>query len=191
MELLASTCKILYDKDYLDSKEKLKKCLFIENILFDNYYSYKIKKDNFFKSIINFVNESFNESSINSLQNYMDDLSTNPIMTKFHKFLLYRINVFINNSNNEWAEFACYSFINTLSGSLASLYQYVKLYIEIDENIIRNTILSSVHNMFMMTDKTLDRVSSIKCINCKKYHKKVIIIMDEAVCVECSKKIPY
>ena len=123
MELLASTCKILYDKDYLDSKEKLKKCLFIENILFDNYYSYKIKKDNFFKSIINFVNESFNESSINSLQNYMDDLSTNPIMTKFHKFLLYRINVFINNSNNEWAEFACYSFINTLSGSLASFYQ--------------------------------------------------------------------
>ena len=46
MELLASTCKILYDKDYLDSK-KLKKCLFIENILFDDYYSYKIKKDNF------------------------------------------------------------------------------------------------------------------------------------------------
>ena len=30
MELLASTCKILYDKDYLDSKEKLKKCLFIK-----------------------------------------------------------------------------------------------------------------------------------------------------------------
>ena len=118
MELLASTCKILYDKDYLDSKEKLKKCLFIENILFDNYYGYKIKKDNFFKSIINFVNESFNKSSIKSLQNYMDDLSTNPIMTKFNKFLLYRINVFINNSNNEWAEFVCYSFINTLSGSI-------------------------------------------------------------------------
>ena len=39
MELLASTCKILYDKDYLDSK----KCLFIEDILFDDYYSYKIK----------------------------------------------------------------------------------------------------------------------------------------------------
>ena len=68
MELLASTCKILYDKDYLDSKEKLKKCLFIENILFDDYYSYKIKKDNFFKSIINFVNETFTKSSIKSFK---------------------------------------------------------------------------------------------------------------------------
>ena len=67
-----------------------------------------------------------------------------PLMKRFHKFLLDRINIFINNSNNKWTEIVCYSFINTLSGSLASLYQYVKLYIEIDENIVRNTILSSL-----------------------------------------------
>ena len=104
MELLASTCKILYDKDYLDSKEKLKKCLFIENILFDDYYSYKIKKDNFFKSIINFVNETFTKSSIKSFKTYFYDLSISPLMKRFHKFLLDRINIFINNSNNKWAE---------------------------------------------------------------------------------------
>jgi len=186
MELLASTCKILYDKDYLDSKEKLKKCLFIEDILFDDYYSYQIKKEEFFKKITSFVEETFTNISITSFQNYLNDLSINPIIVKFHKYLLDRINIYINHSNNEWAELVSYSFITTLSSVLSSLWKYI----EINDNIIRNTILSSTFNMFMITDKTLDRISSIKCINCKKYHKKVII-MGEALCTECSKQFFY
>ena len=186
MELLASTCKILYDKDYLDSKEKLKKCLFIEDILFDDYYSYKIKKEEFFKTITSFVEETFTNTSTISFQNNLNDLSVNPLIVKFHKFLLDRIKIYLSNSNHEWAELVSYSFIQTLSSVLSSLWKYV----EIDDNIIKNTILSSIYNMFVKTDKTLDRISSIKCINCKKYHKKVII-MGEALCTDCSKKFFY
>lgn len=180
MELLSRTCKILYDKDYLDSKMRLKKSLGIENILFDNYHDYKKSLNDFYNTIKDFLNVTITEESIRSFKNN-NNLMDNPVIIKFQKILLYRLNLVIHNSNQNWSEYTVYTFTNTICGSIRALLHYGNLSVE----ILKNFILSSVSQLFLENDGIFDRISKIKCCYCQNYQNNVTYI-GECICKECS-----
>ena len=179
MELLSKTCKILYDKDYLDSKMRLKNSLGIESILFNNYHDYKKSLDEFYNTIKDFLNVTITEESIRSF--YNNNLFNNPVIIKFRNILLYRLNLVIHNSNQIWSEYTVYTFVNTVCGGIRAFLYYENLKIE----TLKNFILSSVSQLFLESDGIFNKISKIRCGYCKRYHKDVTYI-GECICKDCS-----
>ena len=187
MELMAQTCKVLYDKHWLDKMKEFDTLKRHPMIKFDNLYEYFNKVTNFqtnIKSITqNLVDDDnlFENLHIN-IEWLNDDV---PFINRLRIFLKDELLKMTNNTESKWCNETAITTINSIKGALKGL----NLCSSISKNNVRDMIICVIFAIFSTSDKyqcIFDKISYMECHICKKLVRNVVD-MDKLICETCLK----
>jgi len=190
MEKLAITCKILYDKDYLDKiillKEKEKHPVVIFKDIFDYFHNVK----RFQVKVKNHVSENLNNEEIWS--EMKDNINNITDYIKFIKnlkdFIVKRLLIFTNQKEKQWCNETSILMIHSVKGAIKGLTLCFENNLEsITKKYIKNIVLSTIFHIIGTHEEyqgLFDKISYIKCENCNKLSNQVICA-EKHLCHKC------
>ena len=166
MELLAQTCKILYDKEWLDKMEEFDTQKRHPMIKFENLYNYFNKVTAFQVNIKNKIQELVNdEIDFAELDSNIEWLNDDiEFVKKLRIFLRDEILKITNNTEKKWC------------GETA-----------ITPNKVRDMCICIIFATFSTNDKyqpIFDKISFMECHICKKLSSNVIHT-NKLICEKC------
>ena len=187
MELMAQTCKILYDKHWLDKMKEFDTLKRHPMIKFDNLYEYFDKVTNFQTNVKNKVQDLVNDDSLFlSLQTNVEWLNDDiPFIRMLCIFLKNELLKMTNNTESKWCGETAIMTVNSIKGALKGL----DLCSRVLKNNVRDMIICVIFAIFSTSDKyqcVFDKISYMECHICKKLVSNVIH-MDKLICETCIK----
>ena len=123
MELMAQTCKVLYDKHWLDKMKEFDTLKRHPMSKFHNLYDYFNKVTNFQTNVKNKVQDLVNDDSLLvSLQINVEWLNDDiPFIKKLHIFLKDELLKMTNNTETKWCGEIAITTVNSIKGALKGL----------------------------------------------------------------------
>lgn len=192
MEKLALTCKILYDKDYLDKinlikKEKRHPVVFFTDI-FQYFRRFKEFQNKVKYEIDNLINsQDVFEELINNIENVTDNIQ---FIRFLRQYLIYNLYDFTDNNEKKWCIETSNIIIHAIKGGIRGLVLSLSnTNITINKENIKNITISIIFNIIGTHEDfpgLFDKISFFKCDKCKKI-KNLIIYHPEydTLCIEC------
>lgn len=195
MEKLALTCKVLYDKDWLDNMKLCKDGQVKPVIKYESIHDWMKKMNKFQVNLKNFLNEQLNNTEIfNELKENMDWLNDDHILIK--NFLNFMNEACLNmtqhkNEYKYWSLDNAQVATSAIKGALKG-YHYSTYPDNISKQKICNIIVSIIFAMFGTQDSypgIFDKISYMRCYMCKKFKNEVVTLgrNGEEICLECCK----
>ena len=186
--LLSQTCKILYDKDYLDNMKKVEDLKRHPIIKFDNLYHYFDKVSIFQINIKQHIqrlvlDRPIFESMIDNIEWLNDEVTFIKHLQKIIKRELMEIT---NHTESKWCGETTIIIVNSIKGALKGL----QICGNPTQNSVRDMIICIIFSMCSTNDNyspILDKISYMKCFQCKKFSNKVVDF-GELICENCSKQ---
>tara|TARA_B100000900_G_scaffold394591_1_gene392168 strand:+ start:317 stop:898 length:582 start_codon:yes stop_codon:yes gene_type:complete len=186
---LAKTCRTLYDKDYLDNMKKLDILKRHPMIKFDNLYDYFHIVNRFQLNIKQHIQRLVDDSHIfeNMIEN-IEWLNDDIIFIKhLQKFLKKELMKITNHKYSKWCGETVITTVNSIKGALKGLGMTT----DVNKNNVRDMIICIVFSTYSTNDNhqpILDKISFLKCFNCKKFSNQVVDF-GELICLNCSKTV--
>ena len=185
MELLAQTCKILYDKQWLDKMEEFNTQKRHPMIKFENLYNYFHKVTAFQINIKNKIQELVNDDSLfteldSNIEWLNDDIE---FVKKLRIFLRDEILKITNNTEKKWCGETAITTINSIKGGLKGL----QLATTVTKNNVRDMCICIIFATFSTNDRyqpIFDKISFMECHICKKLSSNVIHT-NKLICEKC------
>lgn len=198
MEQLAKTCKILYDKDYIENKKKIDQNNFYKKVFYNDINEYKNLCDDFIEELPIIIKEnnidewSFNNYNYNIFYRLQYSCNCETILKK----ILYKLT---KNQNNMWVVRTAQLIDNAIRGlaesisKMSILFNYGYNVSEIQTNFqskeLCNIMITNMIKQIVIGDSCeyTDgyELAYIREFLCKKCNKKVNYINDNNICVNC------
>ena len=193
MEKLALTCKVLYDKDWLDNMKLCKDGQVKPVIKYESIHDWMKKMNNFQVNLKRFLDVQLNNNEIfNELKDNLDWLNDDHIFVKnFLKFMNESCLYMTENKYKYWSLDNARVATSAIKGALKG-YHYSTYPDNISKQKICNIIVSIIFAMFGTQDSypgIFDKISYMKCFMCKKYKNEVVTLgmNGEEICLTCCK----
>ena len=193
MEKLALTCKVLYDKDWLDNMKLCKDGQVKPVIKYESIHDWMRKMNNFQVNLKRFLNEQLSNNEIfNQLKDNLDWLNDDHIFIK--NFLHFMHDACLEMTEQKykyWSLDNARVATSAIKGALKG-YHYSTYPDNISKSKICNIIVSIIFSMFGTQDSypgIFDKISYMKCFMCKKFKNEVVTLgkNGEEICLECCK----
>ena len=186
---LAKTCKILYDKDYLDNMKKLDILKRHPIIKFDSLYDYFNIVTRFQLNIKQHIqrlvdDEATFETMIENIEWLNDEI---PFIRHLQKILKKELLKITNYTETKWCVENTIITINSIKGALKGLHMTT----DVNKINTRDIIISIIFSVFSTNDNhqpILDKISYLKCFHCKKFSNQVVDF-GELICEVCVKRV--
>ncbi len=186
---LAKTCKILYDKDYLDNMHKLDILKRHPIIKFDSLYDYFNIVTRFQLNIKQHIqrlvdDDAIFETMIDNIDWLNDEI---PFIRQLQKILKKELLKITHHKETKWCAENTIMTINSIKGALKGL----NMTTNVTKNNVRDIIISIIFSVYSTNDNyqpILDKISFLKCFNCKKFSNQVVDF-GELICLNCSKTV--
>ena len=193
MEKIALTCRILYDKDWLDNIKLCKDGQLKPVIKYKSLHDWMKKMNIFQVNLKKFIEKQFdNEDIFHELKENMDWLNDDHIFIyNFIEFMNKSCLYMTENKYKYWCLDNAQIATSSIKGALKGYYYSVDEE-NITKNKICNIIISIIFGMFGTQDTypgIFDKISYIECFNCKKYKNEVVILDKNGgeICLDCCK----
>ena len=193
MEKLALTCKVLYDKDWLDNMKLCKDGQVKPVIKYESIHDWMKKMNEFQVSLKRFLDEQLNNNEIfNELKENLDWLNDDHVFVKnFLEFINESCLYMTENKYKYWCLDNARVATSAIKGALKG-YHYSTYPDNISKAKICNIIVSIMFAMFGTQDTypgIFDKISYMRCFMCKKFKNEVVTIgvNGEEICLECCK----
>ena len=193
MEKLALTCKSLYDKDYLDKINLIKKQKRYPVIIFSDLFSYFNRFREFQDNIKNHVSILLNNINYyTELIENIDYITDNINFIRFlRQYLINNLYEFTGNTEKIWcintSDIIIHSIKGGINGFVLSLQTMPNIIIT--KKHIENITISIIFNIVGTHQDfkgLFDKISFFKCLKCNKYRNNVIMYEDiDCICLEC------
>ena len=187
MEQLALTCKILYDKDYLDNMKLVKKSRYNPIIKCECHHKIYNNISRFQNKTFLFISDQLNNDIIyQELIENLDLLQSNNIFIRnLKEFIEKELMIHTMNEHEIWVKNTTNIMISSIVGSLKSLYYFVNG----DVNFSRNKLKSFLETQIIIMIGTfgdipgiLDNIIYIKCNRCNDYFNKNVFLEKHLTC---------
>ena len=186
---LAKTCKVLYDKDYLDNMKKLDILKRHPIIKFDSLYDYFNIVTRFQLNIKQHIqrlvdDDAIFETMIDNIDWLNDEI---PFIKHLQKILKKELLKITQHKETKWCGENAITTINSVKGALKGL----NMTTDITKNNVRDIIISIIFSVYSTNDihqPLLDKISYLKCFHCKKFSNKVVDF-GELICDKCVKTV--
>lgn len=187
MEQLALTCKVLYDKDYLDNIKLLKKSKYGPVIKYDCHHKIYNNISRFQCRTFLFISEQLdNEKVYQELITNMDLLqSNNSFIKNLKDFIKKELMIYTMNKHMIWIKNTTNLIISSIVGSLKSLYYFINGNLNFDRNKLKSFLETQIIIMigtFGDIPGILDNIIYVKCDKCDKYYNKNIYLEKHLTC---------
>ena len=193
MEKLALTCKVLYDKDWLDNMKLCKDGQVKPVIKYESIHDWMKKMNIFQVKLKKFLDQQLNDSNIfNELKENLDWLNDDHVFIKnFLEFMEESCLYMTDHKYKYWSLDNARVAISAVKGALKG-YHYTNHPDNITKNKICNIIVSIIFSMFGTQDSypgIFDKISYMRCFMCKKFKNEVVTLgmNGEEICLECCK----
>tara|TARA_B100001063_G_scaffold52620_1_gene46559 strand:+ start:14030 stop:14608 length:579 start_codon:yes stop_codon:yes gene_type:complete len=190
MEKLAQTCKILYDKEYLDNIMLLKEKEQHPVVIFKDIFEYFNQVKKFQIKIKNFVKDRLNNNEMwDELYDNIDNVTDHHLFIKnLRKELIKELFIFTQKKEKKWCNETATIFIHAVKGSIKGLTLcFSNNYEDITKEFIKNMTLSTIFHMIGTHEEyqgIFDKISYFKCEGCNKIRNEVIYA-DKLLCMKC------
>ena len=194
MEKLALTCKVLYDKDWLDNIKLCKDGQVKPVIKYESIHDWMRKMNEFQVSLKNFIDEQLsNEAILNEVKENMDWLNDDHIFIK--NFLDFMHEACLNMTEQKykyWSLDNARVATSAIKGALKGFYYSTQYIHRITKDKICNIIVSVIFSMFGTQDSypgIFDKISYMRCFICKKFKNEVVTLgtNGKEICLTCCK----
>ena len=187
--LLSQTCKILYDKDYLDNMKKVEDLKRHPIIKFDSLYDYFDKVTIFQVNIKQHIQRlvldtPIFESMIDNIEWLNDEVT---FIKELQKIIKRELMEITNHTESKWCGETTIMIVNSIKGALKGLQMCGNP----NQNSVRDMIICIIFSICSTNDNyspILDKISYMKCFHCKKFSNKVVDF-GELICENCSKQV--
>ena len=193
MEKLALTCKVLYDKDWLDNMKLCKDGQVKPVIKYESIHDWMKKMNIFQMNLKKFIDIQFKEDDVfNEVKDNLDWLNDDHVFIKrFLEFMNESCLYMTEHKYKYWALDNARVATSAVKGALKG-YHYTTNPSDVTKNRICNIIISIIFSMFGTQDTypgIFDKISYMKCFMCKKYKNEVVTlgVNGEEICLECCK----
>ena len=185
MNLMAQTCKILYDKEWLDKMKEFDTHKRHPIIKFDDLYEYFNKVTQFQTNVKTKVQNLVNDESLFmglniNIEWLNDDV---PFIKMLCIFLKNELLKMTHNTEDKWCGETAITSINSVKGALKGL----QLSTTVTKNNVRDMIICVIYAIFSTSDRyqsIFDKISYMECHTCKKIVSNVLH-MDNLLCKKC------
>lgn len=190
MEKLAVTCKILYDKDYLDKIILLKEKETHPVVIFKDIFDYFQHAKRFQVKVKNFVSDAINNDEIwRELKENIDNITDHHLFIKnLRDVLIKELFSITKQKEKKWCNETSVIMIHSVKGAINGLKLCFEDNIEaITPEFIKNVTLSTIFHMIGTHEEyqgIFDKISYMKCENCNKLSNQVIYA-DKQLCDKC------
>ena len=193
MEKLALTCKVLYDKDWLDNMKLCKDGQVKPIIKYESIHDWMKKMNIFQMNLKIFLDNQLNDTNIfNELKENLDWLNDDHVFVKnFLEFMNESCLYMTENKYKYWCLDNARVATSAIKGALKG-YHYSTYPDNISKTKICNIIVSIIFAMFGTQDTypgIFDKISYMRCFLCKKFKNEVVTlgVNGEEICLDCCK----
>ena len=193
MEKLALTCKVLYDKDWLDNMKLCKDGQVKPIIKYESIHDWMKKMNIFQMNLKIFLDNQLNDTNIfNELKENLDWLNDDHVFVKnFLEFMNESCLYMTENKYKYWCLDNARVATSAIKGALKG-YHYSTYPDNISKTKICNIIVSIIFAMFGTQDTypgIFDKISYMRCFMCKKFKNEVVTlgVNGEEICLDCCK----
>lgn len=194
MEKLALTCKVLYDKDWLDNIKLCKDGQLKPIIKYESIHDWMKKMNIFQMNLKKFLDQQLSDSdTFHELKENLDWLNDDHVFIK--NFLNFMNESCLNMTEHKykyWSLDNARVATSAVKGALKGYYYSTQYIHHITKDKICNIIISMIFSMFGTQDSypgIFDKISYMKCFLCKKFKNEVVTlgVNGEEICLECCK----
>ena len=193
MEKLALTCKVLYDKDWLDNMKLCKDGQVKPIIKYESIHDWMKKMNIFQINLKTFLDKQLKDTNIfNELKENLDWLNDEHVFVKnFLEFMNESCLYMTENKYKYWCLDNARVATSAIKGALKG-YHYSTYPDNISKTKICNIIVSIIFAMFGTQDSypgIFDKISYMRCFMCKKFKNEVVTLgaNGEEICLDCCK----